>query len=239
MSSIPPHPDPLPRGEGEPSAALRQIEALAHVQRRTTEPPLPRGEGWGEGKGGNQLEQELRHVQRHSNIARQGKSYIPLEGQTRAFVYLTHPGDVYRAGRTLRSLRAAGIAAEQISEPTGQRLGDILRAGGPVLLLRAGAWLVQAGALALPLPSATGKGLCALGALRVPRESEPESQPGIASKREWRSLSSGLDGSASSRPEVGGTVHGRTSFRARRWNSRHPRMNKQGTASRSVSGRKV
>jgi len=94
------------------------------------------------------------------------------EGQLRAFVYLTQPGDIYRAGRTLRSLLAAGIAAEQLGGLTGQPLGAILRTGGPLLFLRAGGWLVQPGAVPLPHPSATGKGLCALGALRVPRESE-------------------------------------------------------------------
>ena len=93
--------------------------------------------------------------------------------QIRAFVYLSYPEDAYRAGRTLRSLRAAGIAAEHIGVPAGQRIRAILRGGGPVLFLRAGAWLARQGALELPLPSATGTGLCALGALRVPRESEP------------------------------------------------------------------
>ena len=96
------------------------------------------------------------------------------DGQIRAFVYVTQPGDAYRVGRTLRSLRAAGIAAEQIDAPTGQQLEAILSAGGPLLFLRAGTWLVQSGVLALPLSSATGKGLCALGALRVPRDSEPD-----------------------------------------------------------------
>jgi glycosyltransferase involved in cell wall biosynthesis len=74
----------------------------------------------------------------------------------------------------LRSLRAAGIAAEQVSEPSGQQLRAILRAGGPLLFLRAGTWLVRPGVLALPLSSATGKGLCALGALRVPHENEAD-----------------------------------------------------------------
>ena len=94
--------------------------------------------------------------------------------QLRALVYVPQPGDTYRVGRTLRSLRAAGIAAEQVSEPSGQQLRAILRAGGPLLFLRAGTWLVRPGVLAPPLSSATGKGLCALGALRVPRESEPD-----------------------------------------------------------------
>ena len=103
----------------------------------------------------------------------------------RAFVYLTQPGNAYRAGRTLRSLRAAGVAAEQLGASATHRFGEILGSGGPVLLLRAGAWLTQPGTLALPLPSATGKGLCALGALRVPRESEPATMRAAAS---WAEL---------------------------------------------------
>ena len=103
----------------------------------------------------------------------------------RAFVYLTQPGDAYRVGRTLRSLRAAGVAAELIGEPAGQPIRAILGDGGPVLFLRAGAWLARHGALELPLPSVTGKGLCALGALRVPRETEPESARAAAA---WAEL---------------------------------------------------
>ena len=56
--------------------------------------------------------------QRHPSVSRSQASSSPVaklpEERVRAFVYLTQPGDAYRAGRTLRSLRAAGIAAEQI-----------------------------------------------------------------------------------------------------------------------------
>ena len=112
-------------------------------------------------------------------------------GLIRAFVYLAQPGDAYRAGRTLRSLRAAGVAAEVIGVSAGQPFGAILGDGGPVLFLRAGAWLARHGALELPLPSATGKGLCALGALRVPRESEPESARAAAAWAEVFARTSG------------------------------------------------
>jgi glycosyltransferase involved in cell wall biosynthesis len=119
-----------------------------------------------------------------------GISKLP-DRQIRGFVYLTQPDDVYRAGRTLRSLRAAGIAAEQIGVPACQDIRAILRDGGPVLFLRAGAWLARHGALELPLPSATGKGLCALGALRVPRESEPGTARAAASCAELFARKSG------------------------------------------------
>ena len=40
VSPVPPHPGPLPKGEGELSAAGRQIEAARHRARRPTEHPL-------------------------------------------------------------------------------------------------------------------------------------------------------------------------------------------------------
>ncbi len=51
-SPIPPHPSPLPKGEGELSAAWQQNEASRHLARRLTEHPLLWGEGWGEGETG-------------------------------------------------------------------------------------------------------------------------------------------------------------------------------------------
>src|SRR5437899_5145341 len=49
--ALPPHPSPLPWGEGEPFAALRRIERSTLVPRLTAAHPLPEGEGWGEGEG--------------------------------------------------------------------------------------------------------------------------------------------------------------------------------------------
>src|SRR5947199_10822087 len=46
---VPPHPNPLPRGEGTARPALGTSGAT-YVQRLGRVPPLPRGEGWGEGK---------------------------------------------------------------------------------------------------------------------------------------------------------------------------------------------
>jgi len=40
VSPVPPHPGPLPKGEGELSPAWRQIEASRHLARRPTEHPL-------------------------------------------------------------------------------------------------------------------------------------------------------------------------------------------------------
>jgi len=41
---LPPYPGSLPWGEGEPSTALRQIEASAYSPRQPVGPPLPKGE---------------------------------------------------------------------------------------------------------------------------------------------------------------------------------------------------
>ena len=42
---VPPHPRPLPWGEGGPSTAPRQIEAPKPIPRRSAGHPLPKGEG--------------------------------------------------------------------------------------------------------------------------------------------------------------------------------------------------
>ncbi|HWY74196.1 MAG TPA: glycosyltransferase family 4 protein, partial [Verrucomicrobiae bacterium] len=87
--------------------------------------------------------------------------------QTRAFIISFERGDFYRVGRTLRSLAAAGVEAEEIGDFTPAKLNGILREGGPVWFVRAGAWLVRCGGFGFPRPSATGRGLCAVGAVRT------------------------------------------------------------------------
>src|SRR5260221_11829415 len=48
--AVPPHPSPLPRGEGEPFAALRPVERFTLTRSLAAALPLPKGEGWGEGE---------------------------------------------------------------------------------------------------------------------------------------------------------------------------------------------
>src|SRR5439155_12815700 len=48
---LPPHPNPLPQGEGETLAALEDFERLGFGEARPIMLPLPEGEGWGEGEG--------------------------------------------------------------------------------------------------------------------------------------------------------------------------------------------
>ena len=50
MSPIPPHPCPLPRGEGVPLSVAGSIWTLRFVVARRLILPLPKGEGRGEGK---------------------------------------------------------------------------------------------------------------------------------------------------------------------------------------------
>jgi glycosyltransferase involved in cell wall biosynthesis len=86
-----------------------------------------------------------------------------------ALTFHAQPGDGYRTGRTLRSLRLAGLWAEDAGPITGlpARLRDpALQARGGVLLVRAGVWLVRSGPFQAPPSSATGRGLCALGGVQ-------------------------------------------------------------------------
>lgn len=89
----------------------------------------------------------------------------------RAFVFQSRPGDFYRVGRTLRSLHGGGIAAESVGFLDRSTLQRLLAEPTEVLLVRAGAWLANPGTLRLPIPSATGRGTCAIGCLRRPTPS--------------------------------------------------------------------
>src|SRR5207245_236734 len=48
--SVPPHPCPLPQGEGEPRTALRELQAPRLCECAAADLPLPEGEGRGEGE---------------------------------------------------------------------------------------------------------------------------------------------------------------------------------------------
>ena len=91
-----------------------------------------------------------------------------------ALVFRTDIRDQYQVGRSLRSLKAAGITAAEVEEISGAALARSLHYGQPLLWVRAGAWLCQTEGFELPLSSTTGKGLCALGAVRRPRASETQ-----------------------------------------------------------------
>src|SRR5208282_1666688 len=105
--------------------------------------------------------------------------------EPRALGWTSRPGDSLRAGRTLRSLQAAGMPAEEIGALTSDEFRRLLLSGAPLLLLRAGTWLARPAGLELPRPSATGKGLCALGAIRTPPETEAET---TRAANAWRKL---------------------------------------------------
>jgi len=60
-----------------------------------------------------------------------------------AWVFYRQPEDLYRAGRTVRSLKAAGIpVVDDIGLPTG-KLPGLPEPSGGLLILRGGAWLVS------------------------------------------------------------------------------------------------
>jgi glycosyltransferase involved in cell wall biosynthesis len=80
-------------------------------------------------------------------------------------VFAAGPDDARRTGRTLRALRACGLDPIDASEATATELAARLGAG-PVWLVQAGAFLVHTGPLTFPPASATGRPLCALGAIR-------------------------------------------------------------------------
>ena len=81
----------------------------------------------------------------------------------RALILALRPGDRYRAGRTLRALTATGLPTFDLCGQTAATVADTLAAGGPVWLVRAGAWPVRPGPLSLPNASAAGRPLCAIG----------------------------------------------------------------------------
>ena len=99
------------------------------------------------------------------------------------------PPAVGRLGRTRRSLQLAGLheTAELPAQPAAWRA--LLAAGGPVLLVRAGAWLAGAAPFHLPHPSATGRALAAFGALRPAPDGGPAAESAEApAARAWRDL---------------------------------------------------
>lgn len=89
------------------------------------------------------------------------------------------PGDLYRAGRTLRALEGAGLHAVDAAR-AGATLP--LEDGKGAWIVRAGAWLRQPERLRFPERSGTGRPLLALGAVF--------DAPGVASEgaRAWREL---------------------------------------------------
>jgi glycosyltransferase involved in cell wall biosynthesis len=94
-------------------------------------------------------------------------SSLPWD-RVRGFVFAGTDGNRYAAGRTLRAFSGRGIPIEDACGETPMRLAELLaEAPGPILLLRAGAWPTDAARFSLPLASATGMPLCALGAVQA------------------------------------------------------------------------
>lgn len=80
-------------------------------------------------------------------------------------VFAGDPREARLEGRTLRALRARGLDPLDASAHAATELAARLGAG-PVWLVRAGAFPAHEGAIVFPPASATGRALCALGAVR-------------------------------------------------------------------------
>jgi hypothetical protein len=79
-------------------------------------------------------------------------------------VFELSSGARFRAGRTLRALRHAGLDVIDMSDGTPEDLAVLLSRQQPAWLVRAGAWPARSGPLVpLPSPSATGRAVCAVG----------------------------------------------------------------------------
>ena len=86
----------------------------------------------------------------------------------RAFVHTSGKRDYLWTGRAVRSLRAIGADSACLRVPTSAKLRALLNEGGPVLFLKAGCWLIRPQLFEWPGPSATGRGLCAIGVAERP-----------------------------------------------------------------------
>ncbi|HRB12025.1 MAG TPA: glycosyltransferase family 4 protein [Vicinamibacteria bacterium] len=89
----------------------------------------------------------------------------------RAIVYGSRPGDVDRAGRTARALRLLGASVTNLAHETWPAIfRRIHESRDPVWLVRSGAWPAS---FTEPPPSATGRPIVALGAVRPADGIEP------------------------------------------------------------------
>ncbi|HSU55659.1 MAG TPA: glycosyltransferase [Candidatus Dormibacteraeota bacterium] len=86
----------------------------------------------------------------------------------RAVVYTASERDYLWTGRTIRSLLALNTEPQCIGPVSPSALSALLGAGGPVLFLKAGCWLMRPQLFEWPAESSTGRGLCAIGVAAPP-----------------------------------------------------------------------
>jgi ABC-type sugar transport system ATPase subunit len=122
VRAVPPHPGPLPSGEGEMQAATRPIESAPVVDRQPDIPPLRWGESRGEGEGDSRstttsassptpiTESELIKLMVGREVSH---IYPPAEGE---------PGDVVLSLKNV-SCVASGIANVTLDIRAGEVLG--------------------------------------------------------------------------------------------------------------------
>ncbi len=104
-ASLPPHPGPLPKGEGETHSGSRQIERADISITRQTIPPLPEGEGRGEGK---RTVQQPALSDSPENALTESKLIKLMVGREVSHIY---PPAESAAGEVVLSLKNLGCAA--------------------------------------------------------------------------------------------------------------------------------
>lgn len=109
---------------------------------------------------------------------------------TRALVFAVSPAENARAGRTLRALKAANLAPEEIGGWSPSRFAEALSGEAPCWLVRAGAW--PCGRFGLPPHDRIGPDTCLVGAVRP----EPGTVPDDEAVR-WSALQAATGGAFS------------------------------------------
>ena len=98
---------------------------------------------------------------------------IPAAPGPTPVVFTEGPADQPRVGRTLRALKIQGFEALDASEISPALLAAQLAPGRALWLLHAGAFPASFAPMRLPPESATGRPLCAFGAVLTPTGEPP------------------------------------------------------------------
>lgn len=105
-------------------------------------------------------------VERVGDAALRSPPTLGAPSALRALVIGDRAESRYRAGRTLRALRALDIEVENLTDvPPAEVAASLTSSAAPVWFVRAGAWPAARHPISPPPPSATGAPLCALGAI--------------------------------------------------------------------------
>ena len=118
--------------------------------------------------------------------------------ELRGWIWTVEPRDELWVPRTERALSQAGIREIRFAESPAALLEALQGCSTPLILARAGSWLVRSGPLSQPRPSATGIPLVGVGLPRNPAHEAPSDSP---IDRLWNAWSLSHGGDFSSCPE--------------------------------------